>query len=742
MRRALPPLGLLALVCCTDADIYTATGADPFRPDRIAVTGRLCTEDTTGPKFPVKTLIIVDTSQAMFAADPDMYRFDGPGSQPAPGSLAAFIAMNRMQQNSFLGFAGLSSVAKPVQPTVLCNPLPCNPQQYFPAADISDGGMVQAGMVMAGGQRDLENAVSQAESFITADMARSSAGEVLRTRYIVYMLLAGPPTGATSGTQFDELVTSLSEQVLRLKELVYSRGALEFRLSIGYLYFGPRTVQQSPPVGTGYGCGFGGGTVAPCSCGGTCGSGTTTFCGVCCDIQTPPGPPFSNWDTWNDRARRAYSAMAFAGDGLFREFECPAAIQFRLDAATSAVRLKRKDIVAYNINTRLGEEEPVLDSDGDGLLDDEELTATPATSPVNWDTDGDGISDRLEFRAYPRQNPMDPTDRPSACPDPALIRLIPDRDLDMLNDCEEGLLQTSASIPDTDGDGLPDALEFMSGTVPTSAEDRLLDFDGDGIANAEEVLEHTNPRTNDGRLRGSEGYRTNIVDLGPRTVATMEDRVELRAVSFRSASPTVAGGAGLLRYTPSNPPVLEWCDANYGILPFEPVPLELDETGIYTLYCENPNTQEQVSVEVFVVVEWLPETTVNSCSVTADCEPDWTCHTPPTGSSHCVIETRPHISTSERSCYDVRISNIRLMQALEAEDVLHDGSNHPLGTNHILVFFTQAPEDRLDSPGIAKVAELTVTFRCTDPENVDTCVRVPEAGFVELTDADFASSVP
>jgi hypothetical protein len=81
------------------------------------------------------------------------------------------------------------------------------------------------------------------------------------------------------------------------------------------------------------------------------------------------------------------------------------------------------------------------------------------------------------------------------------------------------------------------------------------------------------------------------------------------------------------------------------------------------------------------------------------------------------------------------------MQTLEAEDILHDGSTHPNGTNHILIFFTQAPEDRLDSPGIAKIAELTVTFRCTDPDVIDTCVRVPEAGFVELTDADFASSV-
>jgi hypothetical protein len=436
-----------------------------------------------------------------------------------------------------------------------------------------------------------------------------------------------------------------------------------------------------------------------------------------CAVTSAPPNGFGDWDNWNDTARSVYSSMAFAGDGLFREFECPALVEFRLDQATTSVRLKRKDIVAYNMNALLGREGPVLDSDGDGLTDDAEPAATPATSPLTWDSDGDGLSDRLEFRAFPRQDPMNPNDRPAACPDPALLGLIPDQDLDMLNDCEEGLLQTSSTIPDSDGDGLPDALEFMSGTVPTSAQDRLLDFDGDGVPNAQEVLEHTNPRTNDGRLRGSEGYRTNIVDLGVRTVATMEDQPELRAVSFRSASPNVAGGAGLLRWTPGSPGTLEWSDARWQINPrFDPVPRELDNgTDVYTLYAENSATGEQISVEVFVVEQWLPDV--------------------PT-------EVYPHISISERNCYDVRISNIKLMQTQVAEDIMHVGDQHELGTNHILVFFTQAPEDRLDSPGISKVAEIPVVFQCTDPEVIESCARVPTSGFVELTDAEFAASVP
>jgi len=698
----------LLLGACTDADIYTATGAEPFRPDRIAITGRLCTEDTTGPKFPVKILLMVDNSSVMFSADPSFYRFCGPGTACAPGSINAFIDRTRNQQNALLGFASIADVAKPVVPinTALCQPPPCDGQQFFPARDV-DGGLVQSGLAMAGGaSRDVANAIAQAESFITADMANSSAGEILRSRYLVYMLFAGPPTNNSADVPAD-----LARDVERLKELVYSRGALEFRLHVGYLYLGPRSI-QGPPAG--FSC------CADPGCG-CAGADTDSCCATVCAVTNAPPNNFGSWDAWNDAAERAYSSMAFAGDGLFRQFDCPTLVEFRLDQATTSVRLKRKDIVAYNMNVVLGREGPVLDSDGDGLTDEDEAGASPPTSPITWDSDGDGLSDRLEFRAFPRQDPMDPNDRPGACPNPELLGLIPDQDLDLLNDCEEGLLQTSATIPDTDGDGLPDALEFMAGTVPTSAQDRLLDFDGDGIANAQEVLEHTNPRTNDGRLRGSEGYRTNITDLGLRTVATMEDRPELRAVSFRSASPNVAGGAGLLRWTPGAPGTLEWSDARWQITPqFTPVAREIDDgTNVYTLYAENRNAAgeilEQISVEVFVVEQWLPDV---------------------------ATEVFPHISISDRNCYDVRISNIKLMETLPAETTLNVGNLHEKGTNHILVFFTQAPEDRLDSPGISKVAEIPVIFQCTDPDVIESCGRSPSSGFVELTDAEFAASVP
>jgi hypothetical protein len=668
MTRRLAAVVLLLAGACTNADVYSATGGMPLRPDRIAITGRVCTEDTTGARFPLKGLIMFDGTGVMAAADPGSYRFCG-GAGCSPGSLRALIDRLHNQRNAWLGFAKVGSVSVAVAPKApaLCTPSPCDPQQYYPARDV-DSGIVEAALGGSPtGLRDVGNAISLAQSFITADMAQAKAGELLRTRYVVFMLFAGPPQGLPAPSAAD-----LAAEVADLKAFAYARGVLEFRLNIGFLSAGVLT-------------------------------GDLTAAERQAGIE-------------------AYSAMAFAGDGVFREFETPPNIDIQLDAASTNIRLKRKDIAVYNLNERLGGEGPEVDSDGDGLSDSEELAAVPPTNPYLWDTDGDGLSDRLEFRAYPRQNPTDKNDRPAACLDPDVYD-IRDSDLDLLNDCEEGLLQTSASIPDSDGDGLPDALEFMSGTVPTSADDRLLDFDGDGIANAQEVLEHTNPRANEGQLRGAERYANEITDLGWREVANMEDREELRAVSFRSAGPGVKGGAALLEWTPATR-TLEWSDARWqapGGLKFVPVAVTIDESGVYTLCAQNAATGEQVCIEVSVVVEWLP--TVDTLIY-------------------------PLISISDRNCYDVRFSNIKLVQTAPAVDVLHpnrDGSGnlitHEEGVNHILIFFTQAPENRLDAPGIARIAEIPVRFLCGDPTKPETCARNPAGGFVTLDDSQFAASV-
>ncbi|MCC6699472.1 MAG: FG-GAP repeat protein [Candidatus Hydrogenedentes bacterium] len=120
------------------------------------------------------------------------------------------------------------------------------------------------------------------------------------------------------------------------------------------------------------------------------------------------------------------------------------------------------------------------DSDGDGLSDGDEVLVY-GTGPLDPDTDGGGIDDGQEV-LVDGTNPLDPSDdvvitdtdgdglldseeldlaQGSGCPDP----LNPDSDGDGLLDGDEVVnLGTSPCDPDTDGDGIED------GTDPTPLE--------------------------------------------------------------------------------------------------------------------------------------------------------------------------------------------------------------------------------------------------------------------------------
>jgi hypothetical protein len=89
----------------------------------------------------------------------------------------------------------------------------------------------------------------------------------------------------------------------------------------------------------------------------------------------------------------------------------------------------------------------VVDTDGDGLTDDEE--ARLGTNPLNPDTDGDGLTDYEEAMTYG----TDP--------------LNPDTDGDGLTDYEEVVSYGSDPLnPDTDGDGYSDGEEVSNGYNP------------------------------------------------------------------------------------------------------------------------------------------------------------------------------------------------------------------------------------------------------------------------------------
>ncbi len=110
-------------------------------------------------------------------------------------------------------------------------------------------------------------------------------------------------------------------------------------------------------------------------------------------------------------------------------------------------------------------------TDGDGLQDGEEMEFYD-TDPLDDDTDGDGLTDGEEINAYN----TDPTDD--------------DSDDDGLTDGEEiNEYHTNPNADDSDEDGIPDGEEVMDyGTDPTDP-----DTDNDGISDKEELEAGTDP---------------------------------------------------------------------------------------------------------------------------------------------------------------------------------------------------------------------------------------------------------
>ena len=111
----------------------------------------------------------------------------------------------------------------------------------------------------------------------------------------------------------------------------------------------------------------------------------------------------------------------------------------------------------------------VIDTDGDGLSDDEESLL--GTDPLLIDTDEDSISDSEEV-GVDLGNPLDSDE------DNIIDALDPDDDNDGLSTRDEEQVGTSALHADTDEDGVLDSIEVGKNIKAP------LDTDGDGIINA------------------------------------------------------------------------------------------------------------------------------------------------------------------------------------------------------------------------------------------------------------------
>jgi len=160
--------------------------------------------------------------------------------------------------------------------------------------------------------------------------------------------------------------------------------------------------------------------------------------------------------------------------------------------------------------TPFGSGPDALDSDGDGLTDEQELAL--GTDPFDMDTDGDGVFDGEEVLLYGTNPLLWDTDGDGLSDGQEVSGTLPvftspllaDTDGDGINDYEQIY---GGTFRDSDGDGLRDRDEFRLGTDPYNP-----DSDSDGLSDGEEVLIFgTNPllwdTDYDGIPDGEEVYR-------------------------------------------------------------------------------------------------------------------------------------------------------------------------------------------------------------------------------------------
>jgi hypothetical protein len=266
-------------------------------------------------------------------------------------------------------------------------------------------------------------------------------------------------------------------------------------------------------------------------------------------------------------------------------------------------------------------------------------------------------------------------------------------DGDRLNDCEELLLGTEPTLPDTDGDGIIDWLEATLGT-DYLLPDSLKDADGDGVSNWEECRMHTDPRSSDVAFHLSDAYRYNLGEAFYTNQAVVSSPRRFQGVTVVGAGEDTAGGLGVIRFM-LNPPRLTWQDpADSEAGPA----VDISEPGAYTIRsaAEDDEAPEK----------WI--------SVTAD----------PRMYSPEATQEQLLVELAEKHCIDFTVSNIRLVETLQPEGYG--------GLNDVFFYFAESPKDRLTLPGLYRVLHIPVTYH-------EGHGRTPDDIYLEIKDEELTS---
>ncbi len=484
-------IGLVAFVvtavltACTNTYIYDQRREDQVPRDRtLTFEGEFCTPSPNEVVRPIKILIAMDASQSMNVTDPTGSRaqaaIDLLDNLPQEPEISFVVMLFAGSTTAWLSLSGLQEFDRVIDYT----PSRKNQLRQRILNFTVPGSQVNRDST------DFVKPLSDIYALINRDIAESrlaTMNDETRARYSVIFLSDGQPTT----NQDDELLCGDAVRRIRqLKDL-----ADDVKVNTVHVFTPIQPIASTA-------CDFDGGITIP--------AGGST-CGI---PDLPPGScPLL---IVNQNAERLFQ-MAGLGGGDFRDFRNSEPINF-LNFRFGQVRRNFifDKLAVSNFSAPAGSPLDQADTDSDGLLDEDEITA--GTLPWVADTDTDGFSDGVEVYFRGRGGNFTPNQVP--LPDgggldpgcPAELKGI-DQDCDTLSDCDEQIIGTNAQRIDSDDDGISDAVEFKLRSQPSS-KDLAQDPDNDRLTTGEELIMHMDPLVVDSDNLSVNGYRYEVTKKG------------------------------------------------------------------------------------------------------------------------------------------------------------------------------------------------------------------------------------
>ncbi len=480
-------LAILAAVfvlhSCTNASLYSSEGQEANLPDRVSFEGVVCAPSLSGRNFPSRVVFAIqngegDVSVAMRdqIANAITEATEGYSSRSHRYALVDFNQFSFSLIDAPLGFGSTDALR-----------VGLNSYRAFQRA----------------GPLSITNPLSLAHALLSGIMISDCPGARQRTRYSVVLILFQPARGRCApyiSTQCGDAPSGQSPEAYEC------------------INYDPSYIETPECV-----------TTAPCPYNT---SRQTTWVNEACyakeqvrriqSLMNPPDDPRGSGfsaaqvtvqpiyvpirvldSTSRQLLDQQMQAIAQAGatQPIVADVSQLANVLRNLNFNNITTPFKLKTLLAFNRSTLPLAGNVKVDSDGDGLSDDEEMIL--GTIPTNPDSDSDGLTDGVE--AFANMKPLI-LDEVKGC------EIGIDADWDGLNSCEERLLGTSDCMGDSDGDGIPDIIEAAYRT-DLEIPEQSRDTDHDGFSNLDEMRRHSDPKSSDVSFIGSHSYTYKFEEL-------------------------------------------------------------------------------------------------------------------------------------------------------------------------------------------------------------------------------------